>query len=77
MLEVDFIASKGSRKYYIQSALSLASQEKQLQEKRGLYYIDDSFKKIVVAKTGLRPSYDEKGVMIIDLFDFLMDNVEL
>lgn len=73
-LEVDFIASKGSRKYYIQSALSLASQEKQLQEKRGLYYIDDSFKKIVVAKTGLNPSFDEEGVMTIDLFDFLLSD---
>ncbi len=51
--------------------------DKQLQEKRSLYYIDDSFKKIVVAKTGLKPSYDEKGVMTIDLFDFLMDIVEL
>ncbi len=51
--------------------------DKQLQEKKSLYYIDDSFKKIVVAKTGLKPSYDEKGVRVIDLFDFLMDNVEL
>ena len=51
--------------------------DKQLQEKRSLYYIDDSFKKIVVAKTGLKPFYDEKGIMIIDLFDFLMDKVEL
>ncbi|WP_026670526.1 hypothetical protein [Butyrivibrio sp. AE3006] len=76
-LEVDFIASKGDIKYYIQSALSMDDADKQLQEKKSLYYIDDSFKKIVVAKTGLKPSYDEKGVMIIDLFDFLMDNVEL
>ena len=74
---MDFIASKGDIKYYIQSALSMDDADKQLQEKRSLYYIDDSFKKIVVAKTGLKPSYDEKGVMIIDLFDFLMDNVEL
>ncbi|MBR4669264.1 MAG: ATP-binding protein [Butyrivibrio sp.] len=73
-LEVDFIASKGDIKYYIQSALSMDDADKQLQEKKSLYYIDDSFKKIVVAKTGLKPSYDEKGVMIIDLFDFLMDN---
>ena len=76
-LEVDFIASKGDIKYYIQSALSMDDADKQLQEKRSLYYIDDSFKKIVVAKTGLKPSYDEKGVVIIDLFDFLMDKVEL
>ena len=74
---MDFIASKGDIKYYIQSALSMDDADKQLQEKRSLYYIDDSFKKIVVAKTGLKPSYDEKGIMIIDLFDFLMDKVEL
>jgi len=71
-LEVDFIASKGGRKYYIQSALSMADPEKQLQEKKSLYYIDDSFKKIVVAKNGLKPSYDENGVLTIDLFDFLL-----
>ena len=71
------MASKGDIKYYIQSALSMDDADKQLQEKRSLYYIDDFFKKIVVAKTGLKPSYDEKGIMIIDLFDFLMDKVEL
>lgn len=71
-LEVDFIASKGGRKYYIQSALSMADPEKQLQEKKSLYYIDDSFKKIVVTKIGLKPSYDENGVLTIDLFDFLL-----
>lgn len=73
-LEVDFIATKGSRKFYIQSALSMESREKQAQEKRSLYYIDDSFKKIVVAKTGLNPTYDEAGVLTIDLFDFLLSD---
>lgn len=73
-LEVDFVATKGNQKFYIQSALSMESQEKQAQEKRSLYYIDDSFKKIVVAKTGLNPTYDEAGVMTIDLFDFLLSD---
>lgn len=76
-LEVDFIATKGDAKYYIQSALSMENPEKQLQEKKSLYYIDDSFKKIVVAKTGLKPSYDEKGVLTIDLFDFLLKRVDI
>ena len=71
-LEVDFIASKGGRKYYIQSVLSMDADEKQQQEKKSLYYIDDSFKKIVVTKNGLKPSYDESGVLTIDLFDFLL-----
>ena len=71
-LEVDFIASKGSEKYYIQSALSMDDADKQLREKKSLYYIDDSFRKVIIAKTGLTPSYDEKGIMIMDLFDFLL-----
>ncbi|MCR5769610.1 MAG: ATP-binding protein [Butyrivibrio sp.] len=71
-LEVDFIASKGAQKLYIQSALSMEEKDKQLQEKKSLYYINDSFKKIVVAKTGLKPSYDEKGIVTIDLYDFLL-----
>lgn len=76
-LEVDFIASKGSRKFYIQSALSMETVEKQMKEKRSLYYIDDSFRKIVVAKTGLNPMYDDEGVMTIDLFDFLLGDKAL
>ncbi len=72
-LEVDFIATKGNEKYYIQSALSMSDPEKQLQEKRSLYYIDDSFKKIVVSRTGLKPAFDDKGILVVDLFDFLLD----
>lgn len=72
-LEVDFVASKGDLKLYIQSALSMDSTEKKHQEKRSLYCIDDSFEKIVVAKTGLNPTHDEYGVKTIDLFDFLLD----
>ena len=72
-LEVDFIATKGNEKDYIQSALSMSDPEKQLQEKRSLYYIDDSFKKIVVSRTGLKPSFDDKGILVVDLFDFLLN----
>ncbi len=74
-LEVDFIATKGDSKYYIQSALSINDTAKAFQEKRSLYYIDDSFKKIVITKNGLKPSYDDEGVLTIDLFDFLLGNV--
>ncbi|MBQ6566727.1 MAG: ATP-binding protein, partial [Treponema sp.] len=71
-LEVDFIASKGDEKLYIQSALSMDSAEKIQQEKRSLYYIDDSFRKIVITKNNLLASIDEKGVETIDLFEFLL-----
>lgn len=76
-LEVDFIAVLGSRKYYVQSALSMNDPEKAVQEKKSLYYIDDSFKKIVVTRNGLRTSRDEKGIVTMDLFDFLCDENSL
>lgn len=70
-LEVDFIATFGSRKFYIQSALDMSDDKKKEQEKRSLYYIDDSFQKIIITKNGLKPMRDEKGIYIVDLFDFL------
>lgn len=72
MLEVDFIATSGSRKYYIQSALSLPDAAKTAQEKRSLYHIDDSFTKIIITKNGLHAWTDEKGIIVTDLFEFLM-----
>ncbi len=72
-LEVDFVATKGNQKLYIQSALSMDRSEKEAQEKRPLHIINDSFKKIVITKDGLNPRIDEKGITIVDLFDFLSD----
>ena len=72
-LEVDFVATKGSGKYYIQSALSIAQPSKEQQEKRSLYSIDDSFMKVIITKDDLNPRIDDKGINIINLFDFLMD----
>ena len=77
LLEVDFIASSGIQKFYIQSALSINSSEKGAQEKKSLYYIDDSFKKIVITKNNLKPSVDEKGIVTVDLFDFLLSKFPL
>ncbi len=72
MLAIKSTSSKGSEKLYVQSALSMDSPEKERQEKKSLYYIDDSFRKIVITKNGLLASRDEKGVETIDLFDFLL-----
>lgn len=76
-LEVDFIATLGSQKYYIQSALAMNSEEKKDQEKKSLRNIDDSFKKIIVTKNGLKPTVDENGIITIDLFDFLLTEESL
>ena len=52
--------------------MSMDSDDKKSQEKKSLYYIDDSFEKIVVTRNGLAPYRDEKGILTIDLFDFLL-----
>ena len=76
-LEVDFIATKGDLRYYIQSALSLSDEDKIRQEKRSLLNIDDSFKKVIITKNGLNIHRDDKGIITMDLFDFLMDKDSL
>lgn len=76
-LEVDFVANRGYRRYYVQSALRLDTPEKTVQEKRPLLSIDDSFKKIVVVKDVIRPYMDDDGILTMGLFDFLLDSDSL
>lgn len=78
-LEVDFIASLGSKKYYVQSALSIPDREKEIQESRSLTNINDSFKKIIVVKDHIMPRRNEEGILTIGLFDFLLkeDSLDL
>ena len=71
-LEVDFIANKGSKKYYIQSALNIDSEEKRLQETRSLKHTNDFFKKIVVVKDNIIPWHDEDGILYIGIEEFLL-----
>lgn len=70
--EVDFIANLGSKKYYVQSALSIPNREKEIQESRSLTNINDSFKKIIVVKDQIMPRRNEEGILTIGLFDFLL-----
>ena len=71
-LEVDFVATAGDKKYYLQSALSLDGSVKEDQEKRSLRNTGDSFTKIVVTKNGPNAFRDRDGIIIMDLFDFLL-----
>ena len=72
-LEIDFIARKGTKKYYIQSALSMDDEEKQKTELKSLLAINDSFKKIVVSKSYGKCWTDEKGILRLGIMDFLLD----
>ena len=72
-LEVDFIATAGDSKYYIQSALSLEESAKEEGEKKPLRNIDDSFTKIIITRNGLHTFQDDDGIVTMDLFDFLLN----
>ena len=72
-LEVDFVATEGSRKYYVQSALTVGEEEKRLQEIRPYARISDSFKKIVVVKDHIIPWHDENGVLYVGIEKFLLE----
>ena len=70
--EVDFIASNGTDKYYIQSVFALDTEEKKQQELKSLLKIDDSFRKIVIVGNDIAEYTDDKGIRYIGLFQFLL-----
>ena len=76
-LEVDFVATKGSEKYYIQSAFTLPTTDKVNQEQRGLLSIPDFFGKIVVVGDNIKVRRDENGIITIGLRNFLLDENSL
>jgi predicted AAA+ superfamily ATPase len=76
-LEVDFVATLGSARYYVQSALSVDDPEKREQETRSLEKIDDSFRKLVIVKGAMQPRRDEKGITYMGIRDFLLDSGSL
>ncbi len=71
--EVDFVANRGSQRYYIQSAFALPTEAKERQESASLVNIDDSFKKIIVVKDYIKPKRDERGIVTIGIVDFLLN----
>lgn len=72
--EVDFIATNGIDKYYIQSAYNLPSDEKREQELKSLKKIGDSFQKIVIHGDDIASYTNEDGIVFMGLFQFLLNN---
>ncbi len=71
--ETDFIAKKGSRIYYIQSAYDILNNDKYEQECKSLKLINDSFKKIIVTRNDIPISHDINGITIMGIVDFLLE----
>ena len=75
--EIDFIASMGSKKYYIQSAYAIANQDKYKQETASFDKTLDSFKKIIIVEKSMKPRRDEKGYVMMGVKEFLLDKDSL
>ncbi|MBR4577530.1 MAG: ATP-binding protein [Clostridia bacterium] len=75
--EIDFIAARGSKRYYIQSALNMDDPQKEKTEIRPLSAVKDSFKKIIVSKSYGKSWTDEAGILRINIIDFLLDENSL
>lgn len=72
-LEIDFVANKGSKRYYIQSALTVADEAQREQETNSLNRVSDSFRKIIVVKDDIIPWHDEQGILYVGIEQFLLD----
>jgi len=72
-LEVDFVCNKVDQRIYLQTTLSIPDQEKLHQEQRPLVNVNDSFKKIIITRDKMKSRYMDNGILIMNVFDFLLD----
>lgn len=71
--EVDFVVNSGNRRYYIQSAYNIPTQEKMEQEQASLLSINDAFRKIIIVNQPILSGYNERGILMLSLSDFLFE----
>ena len=78
-LEVDFVANMGSKRYYVQSALSISDADKMRQEMRSLLSTGDNFRKVIIVKDNVKAWHTQEGILVLGLFDFLLhpDSLDL
>lgn len=76
-LEIDFVANKGNNKIYIQSALEMKTEEKVKQEQKSLINVNDFFKKIIIVGDNIKKSRYDNGIIIMSIYDFLLDDNSL
>ncbi|MDD4717526.1 MAG: ATP-binding protein [Eubacteriales bacterium] len=76
-LEIDFVCNRNTKRYYIQSAYALPDERKRAQEIRPFLKAADSFKKIIITGDMTPAVYDDKGILTLNVLDFLMDKSSL
>lgn len=72
-LEIDFVVNRHDERLYIQSAFALPDKEKVEQEQSSLLKVSDGFKKIIISGDRFRSNYNDDGILIMSIFDFLLD----
>lgn len=72
-LEIDFVCNKGSKRYYIQSAYVMPDTAKMEQEQRSLMLTGDGFKKIIITRDAPAAYYNDDGVLVMSVYDFLLN----
>jgi len=75
--EIDFVCNKGPKRYYIQSAFAMPDEAKKEQEQKPLLLTKDAFKKTIITKDALAPLYNEEGILVMSVFDFLLNRDSL
>lgn len=75
--EVDFVCNRFDKRIYIQAAYAIDGDEKLRQEQKSLLHIPDAFKKVIIVKDALRPHYNQDGIYIVGLYDFLLSEDSL
>ena len=75
--EIDFVCNRGTKRYYIQSAFAVSDEAKKVQEQKPLLSTHDAFKKIIITKDALAPLYNEDGILVMGIFDFLLNQNSL
>lgn len=76
-LEIDFVANRGDRRYYIQSALNITNMDKMEQEARSLKNVNDFFRRFIITADFMRPGYERDGVVVMNVLDFLLNEDSL
>lgn len=76
-LEIDFVVNRHDERLYIQSAYALPSKEKVDQEQAALLQVSDGFRKIIIAGDQYSTGYNENGILVIGLYDFLLEKANI
>lgn len=70
--EIDFLATKGNRKYYIQVAKDISDEGTRNRELKPYISLNDQIQKVIVINKSINEMIDENGFTIIGIYDFLM-----